>query len=85
VGRIYLNRGAEIYHILDITILPQYRNQGAGLLCLQTILNEAADRAKPVSIYVENFNPSLRLFERLGFRRDQEKGFHFLMKWQPKS
>lgn len=84
VGRIYLDRGAEAYHILDITILPQYRNQGAGSLCLQTVLGEAADQVKPVTIYVESFNPSLHLFERMGFKRDQEKGFHFLMKWQPK-
>ena len=80
VGRIYLDRGREALHILDITVLPQYRNQGIGTLLLGRLLDEAGHAAKPVTIYVESFNPSLRLFERLGFQRDQEKGFHLLMK-----
>jgi ribosomal protein S18 acetylase RimI-like enzyme len=82
VGRIYLDRGAEAFHILDITVLPQYRNQGIGSLLLRGLLDEAGKSAMPATIYVESFNPSLRLFERLGFQKDQEKGFQFLMKWQ---
>ena len=85
VGRIYLDRGAEVLHILDITVLPQYRSQGAGSLLLRRLLHEAGELGKPVTIYVESFNPSLRLFERLGFHREQEKGFHLLMKWKQKA
>jgi ribosomal protein S18 acetylase RimI-like enzyme len=80
VGRIYLDRRDDALHILDITVLPQHRNQGTGSLLLRRLLEEAG---KPVTIYVESFNPSLRLFEGLGFRKDHEKGFHLLMKWQP--
>ena len=83
VGRIYLDRRDDALHILDITVLPQHRNQGTGSLLLRRLLEEAGKLGKPVTIYVESFNPSLRLFERLGFRQDQEKGFHLLMKWQP--
>jgi ribosomal protein S18 acetylase RimI-like enzyme len=83
VGRIFLNRGEGALHILDITVLPQHRNQGTGSLLLSRLLDEAGRARKPVTIYVESFNPSLRLFERLGFRKDHEKGFHLLMKWQP--
>jgi ribosomal protein S18 acetylase RimI-like enzyme len=83
VGRIYLDRRENALHILDITVLPQHRNQGTGALLLRRLLDEAGRAGKPVTIYVESFNPSLRLFERLGFRKDLEKGFHLLMKWQP--
>jgi len=83
VGRIYLDRREDALHILDITVLPQHRNQGTGSLLLRRLLEEAGKLCKPVTIYVESFNPSLRLFERLGFRQDQEKGLHLLMKWQP--
>jgi ribosomal protein S18 acetylase RimI-like enzyme len=83
VGRIYLDRREDALHILDITVLPQHRNQGTGSLLLRRLLDEAGKSGKPVNIYVESFNPSLRLFERLGFRKDHEKGFHLLMKWQP--
>ena len=83
VGRIYLDRREDALHILDITVLPQHRNHGTGSTLLRRLLDEASRVGKPVTIYVESFNPSLRLFERLGFRKDHEKGFHLLMKWQP--
>jgi len=83
VGRIFLDRRRDALHVLDITVLPQHRNQGTGSLLLRRLLDEANSLGKPVTIYVESFNPSLRLFERLGFRKDHEKGFHLLMKWQP--
>ena len=83
VGRIFLDRREDALHILDITVLPQHRNHGTGSLLLRRLLDEAGRAGKPVTIYVESFNPSLRLFERLGFRKDHEKGFHLLMKWQP--
>jgi GNAT superfamily N-acetyltransferase len=83
VGRIYLDRREDALHMLDITLLPQHRNHGTGSTLLRRLLDEAGRAGKPVTIYVENFNPSLRLFERLGFRKDHEKGFHLLMKWQP--
>jgi ribosomal protein S18 acetylase RimI-like enzyme len=84
VGRSYVDRGEGELHVLDITVLPQYRKQGIGTLLLRRLLDEAGKLGKPVTIYVESFNPSLRFFERLGFQKNQEKGFHFLMKWQAK-
>jgi len=82
VGRIYLDRAAQEFHILDVTVLPQHRNRGIGSWLLRQVLDEAARAGKPVAIYVENFNPSLRLFERLGFRKAEENGFQLLVKWQ---
>jgi ribosomal protein S18 acetylase RimI-like enzyme len=83
VGRIYVDRGGEAFHILDITILPQHRNAGTGSLLLRQVMAEAAACGAPVTIYIERFNPALHLFEGLGFRKDQENGLHFLMKWLP--
>jgi ribosomal protein S18 acetylase RimI-like enzyme len=84
VGRIYLDRSAVGFHILDITVLPEYRNQGIGSEMLRRLLAEAGQNGKAVTIYVEIFNPSVRLFERLGFQRDEEKGFQLRMKWRAK-
>lgn len=82
VGRIYLDRSGQEFHILDITVLPEHRNQGVGSYVLQYAMGEAANSGKPVTIYVENYNPSLRLFTRLGFERAAEQGFHLLLKWE---
>jgi GNAT superfamily N-acetyltransferase len=78
-GRLYLDRTGEKFHILDITVLPEHRNRGAGSFLLGQIMAEAKEAGKPVSIFVETFNPSLRLFQRLGFTPIQQEGFHLLM------
>ena len=78
-GRLYLDRSGNKFHILDITLLPEYRNWGAGSFLLGQIMAEAKEAGKPVSIYVETFNPSLRLFQRLGFTPIQQEGFHLLL------
>lgn len=78
-GRLYLDRSGEKFHILDITLLPEHRNQGAGSFLLGQIMAEAKEAGKPVSIFVETYNPSLRLFQRLGFTAIQQEGFHLLL------
>lgn len=83
VGRMFLARLPDVFAIADITVLPEYRNAGIGSFVLGNVLKEAKDVGKPVSIYVESFNPSLRLFERLGFSKAGEYGLHYLLKWQP--
>jgi RimJ/RimL family protein N-acetyltransferase len=83
VGRLYLDRNPDRLHILDITIAPQSRNKGIGSAVLGEILREAHDARKPTTIYVEDFNPSVRLFERLGFLRASVKDFQILLQRQP--
>lgn len=83
VGRIYLDRSTAAFHILDITVLSEHRNGGIGSFVLRQVMDEAARTEKPVTIYVENFNPSCRLFNRLGFEQIEEKGFHLLLRKSP--
>ena len=82
VGRLYVDRSGDKVQILDITVLPEHRGRGVGEAVLRRLLEEAGASGKAVAIYVESFNPSLRFFERLGFQKEREEGFQFLMKWQ---
>ena len=82
-GRLYVARLDGEFRIVDITILPEYRGGGVGTSIIKGLLAEASESGKPVRIYVESFNPSLRLFERLGFTRIDEHGVHFLMECRP--
>jgi len=82
VGRIYLVRRKEDFHILDITVLPQFQRTGIDSCVLSRLLDEAGRSAKPVSIYVESFNPSLGLFRKLGFELVSQNGFHQLLRWK---
>ena len=66
-----------------MTVLPEFQNNGIGTSLLRDLLEEANQSKKRVLIYVETFNPSLRLFERLGFKSIAEEGINFLMEWRP--
>src|SRR6266403_245000 len=81
-GRVYVLRESEAIRILDITLLPKHRNAGLGSSLLREVLAEADETGKAVNIWVENFNPSLKLFERLGFAKIQEDGFNYLLEYR---
>ena len=82
IGRLYVLRNEEEIRIMDITLLPQNRNAGIGSSLIRELLQEADGEGKPVSIWVENFNPSLRLFERLGFSKVEENDFNYLLEYR---
>lgn len=82
IGRVYVARRTDEVRILDIALLPEHRNSGIGTSMINAIQSEASKSGKPVRIYVESFNPSLRLFERLGFSSVQDIGTHLLMEWR---
>jgi ribosomal protein S18 acetylase RimI-like enzyme len=84
IGRLYVLRNEEEIRIMDITLLPQNRNAGIGSSLIRELLQEADGASKPVSIWVENFNPSQSLFERLGFSKVEENGFNYLLEYRRK-
>jgi len=85
VGRLYVARLEAEIRIVDLTIHPRDRNRGIGSNLLGSLVVEASVCGKLLRIYVESFNPSLRLFERLGFSRSDEQGIHVLMEWSPRA
>ncbi len=79
IGRLYVDRREQDIHILDITLLPDHRGKGIGTSLLTTLIDEAKDAHNTVTIYVESFNPSRRLFERLGFHELEAEGINLLL------
>ncbi len=83
IGRVYLWENNNDIRIVDISILPEWRNKQIGQKVLTSILNFAADQSKKVSIHVEQFNPALNLYSRLGFvQKSITNGIYLLMEWQ---
>ena len=83
VGRLYTDRRADEIRILDIALLPEYRNRGIGSRHLRDIQEEARQSGQPVRIHVEVFNPARSLYDRMGFLPVREDGIHLLMEWRP--
>lgn len=81
IGRIYLDQRADELRIIDIALLPEHRNAGIGSAFLAAVLAAGKRFALPVRIHVEHFNPALRLYTRLGFRKIGDNGVYFLMEW----
>lgn len=79
VGRLYVARLDQEIRIIDITLLPGERNAGIGSFLIKQLLDEANRSQKMTRIFVEDFNPSLRLFERLGFSPSEQHGIHLLL------
>ncbi len=82
IGRLYVDRTARGLEIIDITLLPEFRRAGLGTKLLRDLQEEARAAGKPLWIYVEKFNPALRLYQRLGFRETEDAGVYLRMAWQ---
>jgi ribosomal protein S18 acetylase RimI-like enzyme len=81
-GRIWLAEIQGETQILDITILPRARNTGLGTAIIRELMAESSASGNPLTIYVESYNRSLLLFERLGFKKAGELGYSYLMKFE---
>ena len=72
--------------LVDIAVLPEFRNQGIGSFVLRRLLKEAKNKAKPVNLQVLKTNiPAIRLYERFGFEKTGESDLYQAMQWRDSS
>ena len=82
IGRLYVDRREDEIEVIDIALLPECRGSGLGSRLLHDVLREAEQSGKRVKIYVENFNPARRLYDRLGFQHVDTNGVYHIMTWK---
>ena len=82
VGRLYVARSPSGIRVIDIALLDAFRGQGIGTTLLRALLAEADEADSSVSIHVEETNPALTLYHRLGFRPIDTCGLYRLMEWR---
>ncbi len=81
-GRLYVSDWEQEIRIVDIALLPAFRGTGLGSQILATLQSRARQSGKPLTIHVETNNPARRLYLRLGFEEQEDKGVYLLMRWQ---
>jgi ribosomal protein S18 acetylase RimI-like enzyme len=78
-----VHRGPSDIRIMDIALAPGFRGRGIGTSLLRSLMDEADESARKVSIHVEQNNPARSLYDRLGFLPAGEHGVYVLMERPP--
>ena len=80
-GRLYVQHRDDEVLLIDISLLPAYRDRGIGSELLRTLLAEASRLGRCVRLHVERHSAARRLYERLGFRELADEGIYLLLEW----
>ena len=84
-GRIMTAGTDEGIHLVDISLLPEFRNRGIGTILIGNLLADAVRESFSVHLQVLQNNPAKHLYERLGFSIAGEHDFYFHMQWSPRN
>lgn len=81
VGRQMTSSTDEEILLIDIAILPQYRNQGIGTALIVELQELAKQTRKRLHLSVLTTSAAVSLYQRLGFVTDKENELYYFMKW----
>jgi len=82
-GRIWIGRDDKQIRLLDIALLSEFQNRGAGTILVQALIEEAQQSGKPLRhmVFVLN-NDAHRFYERFGFVVIEDLGAYKHMEWK---
>lgn len=66
-GSVIVFRGPAEIRLVDIALLPEFRNRGLGARLISQLIEEAGRAAIPLRLSVTAGNPAIHLYQRLGF------------------
>ncbi|MFM2486254.1 GNAT family N-acetyltransferase [Celerinatantimonas yamalensis] len=86
VGRLYVDDIGPEIRIVDIALLPAYRNRGIGTILIKNLQKQGVRRKLDISIHVEKNNPAITLYKRLDFKFIKEvNDIYQFMVWKQRS
>ena len=83
VGRLIVSRTEQEIRLVDIALLPEYRNRGIGTCLVRELAKESQASRTPLRLQVLKGNKAFRLYSRLGFSISSEDELYFQMEWNP--
>ena len=84
IGRMYVRRDGSDIVLMDIALLPEFRNAGLGSALLRDLLDGAKASGRAVTLHVEANNPRAhRWYRRFGFVDVSSSGVHTYMRREP--
>lgn len=79
IGRIYVDTTRVEVRLMEVTLLPAFRNRGIGSRLMDELLRYADSLGLELSLHVEPFNPARRMYDRLGFATRETRGLYEFM------
>lgn len=84
IGRILVFREKARIELIDISLLPEYRNRGIGTALLLELIEESRKFDVPLRLQVLRANHgAIRLYRRLGFATVGEDEVYYRMERGP--
>lgn len=83
VGRLYVDRQKKQIIVIDIALLPEFRGCGAGGRIMRNLTAEADRHGVSMSLHVEQHNPIIAFYQRLGFKEKGMYGIYYHMERNP--
>ncbi|MEJ2766999.1 GNAT family N-acetyltransferase [Photobacterium sp. MCCC 1A19761] len=83
IGRLYADYNAQAnqFHLIDITLLREYRGLGIGRYLIEGLKARAASANASLSLYVHSFNPALKFYQGLGFVQRRNEHGQLYLQW----
>ena len=79
VGRELIARSSDELFLVDIALLPEFRNRGIGSDRLQRLIAQSRALQCPIRLYAEQGSRAQALYQRHGFVITGEEGVYFMM------
>jgi GNAT superfamily N-acetyltransferase len=79
LGRLYVDKGPELWRLIDISLLPEFTGQGIGSALFDTMLAEADAAGIPMTLHCSITNRAFTLYERKGFASVRLEGADWIM------
>ncbi|WP_409342788.1 GNAT family N-acetyltransferase [Paenibacillus sp. MBLB4367] len=80
-GQYRVFNGKDVIVLVDIALMPEYRNRGIGTELLRGLQERARKERKTVRLSVEQSNPASKLYQRLGFMTREHRDPYSIMVW----
>jgi ribosomal protein S18 acetylase RimI-like enzyme len=84
-GRLLVDRPSQAIVIVDLALLPAFRERGVGSMLIRSLLEEAAERGLTVHMELQKNSDALQTCERLGFRHADDLGDRWHLVWQSRA
>jgi len=85
-GRVYVHEGHSALHIIDLTLLPEFRSDGVGTRLARDLLAYATERGMSVTLRVPRRNQRAgALYSSLGFELVRVDDLDSYLEWAPQA